>query len=227
MVKKFLSVAMAVCLIAFMILSTPVKAATTQTVMNAIQWADTNGNPIQAHGGGMIKAGSYYYWFGENRDDTGHFQGVSCYRSTDLKNWTYNASTGQYVMWMHWENGNDYGQARAAVAYCSSVDGSYTYQGSFRPMTGQGITDHGIDGYMSRDCSLFVDTDGTAYFISAANENADLMLYKLTSSSFSSYGFCRKTPPGSNGIFFDRSRYVETVCLLERKGWENQWLRGF
>ncbi len=80
---------MAVCLIAFMILSTPVKAATTQTVMNAIQWADTNGNPIQAHGGGMIKAGSYYYWFGENRDDTGHFQGVSCYRSTNLKNWTY------------------------------------------------------------------------------------------------------------------------------------------
>ncbi len=204
--KRIHSVPMAICLLVVMVLSTPVKAAATQNVINAIQWADTSGNPIQAHGGGMIKAGNYYYWFGENRDDTGHFQGVSCYRSSDLKNWTYvrdvltknsaaelnycwverpkvmyNASTRQYVMWMHWENGDHYGEARAAVAYCNSVDGNYTYQGSFRPLAGQGIIDHGIDGYMSRDCSVFVDTDGTGYFISAANENADLMLYKLTS----------------------------------------------
>jgi len=188
-----------------MLFSKPVSAASALSLINAIQWADTSGNPIQAHGGGMIKVGTYYYWFGENRDDTGHFKGVSCYRSTDLVNWTYirdvltknsaselnyswverpkvmyNASTGQFVMWMHWEDGVNYGQARAAVAYCSTVDGNYTYQGSFRPLSGQGITDHGIDGYMSRDCSVFVDTDGTGYFISAANENADLMLYKLT-----------------------------------------------
>ncbi len=203
--KRIQSVSMVLCLIVVMLFSKPVSAASALSVINAIQWADTNGNPIQAHGGGMIKVGSYYYWFGENRDDTGHFKGVSCYRSTDLANWTYirdvltstsaaelnyswverpkvmyNASTGQFVMWMHWEDGVNYGQARAAVAYCNTVDGNYTYQGSFRPLSGQGITDHGIDGYMSRDCSVFVDTDGTGYFISAANENADLLLYKLT-----------------------------------------------
>jgi hypothetical protein len=203
--KKLLSLVLALCLMVVMTNPVPVNAA-TQTVINAIQWADTSGNAIQAHGGGMLKVDSYYYWFGENRDDTGHFQGVACYRSSDLKNWTfirnvltkssaaelnycwierpkvmYNASSGQFVMWMHWENGDHYGEARAAVAYCNSVDGDYTYQGSFRPLAGQGITDHGIDGYMSRDCSVFVDTDGSGYFISAANENADLMLYKLTS----------------------------------------------
>jgi hypothetical protein len=80
----------------------------------------------------------------------------------------YNASTGQYVMWMHWENGQDYGQARAAVAYSSTVDGNYTYQGSFRPL-----------GHMSRDITLFRDDDGTAYMISAARENYDLHLYRL------------------------------------------------
>jgi hypothetical protein len=185
--------------------SIQVDASDLKVVINANQWVDTNGNPIQAHGGGMIKVENYYYWFGENRDDTGHFQGVSCYRSADLVNWTYirdvitknsapelnycwierpkviyNASTGQFVIWMHWENGSHYGEAKCAVAYCNTVDGNYNYQGSFRPFEGQGIRDHGGDGYMSRDCNLFVDSDGSAYFISSSNENMDLMLYKLT-----------------------------------------------
>ncbi|WP_437821101.1 RICIN domain-containing protein [Sorangium sp. So ce1078] len=174
-------------------------------LVNGIQWADTSGKPIQAHGGGVIKVGSYYYWFGENRNPDGTFYAVSCYRSADLRSWefrnhvltmdsdddldpanierpkvVYNASTGQYVMWMHWENGVNYGEARAAVASSSTVDGDYTYHGSFRPMAGTGVTDHGKPGYMSRDCGLFVDDDGEGYFISASNENYDLNLYALT-----------------------------------------------
>jgi hypothetical protein len=41
------------------------------------------------------------------------------------------------------------------------------------------VVDHGKPGYMSRDCTLFADADGTCYFISAANENADLHVYRL------------------------------------------------
>ena len=33
---------------------------------------------------------------------------------------------------------------------------------------------------MSRDCTLYHDDDGTAYFISAARGNADLHIYRLT-----------------------------------------------
>ncbi|HKO50192.1 MAG TPA: RICIN domain-containing protein, partial [Polyangiaceae bacterium] len=153
----------------------------------------------------MIKVADYYYWFGENRNPNGSFYAVSSYRSRDLRNWefrkdvlrstshaelspanierpkvVYNAATGKYVMWMHWENGVDYGEARAAVATSSSVDGDYTYQGSFRPLSASGVTDHGKPGYMSRDCGLFVDDDQKAYFISATNENYDLNLYLLT-----------------------------------------------
>ncbi|ROP42509.1 RICIN domain-containing protein [Saccharothrix texasensis] len=164
------------------------------TVDVGVQFTDTSGNLVQAHGGGVIKVGSYYYWFGENRHPDNLFRAVSVYRSTDLKTWefrnnvltqnshselriswverpkvVYNASTGQYVMWMHWENGQNYGEARAAVAYSSTVDGNYTYQGSFRPL-GQ---------HMSRDITLYKDDDGTAYMISAARENYDLHIYRL------------------------------------------------
>ncbi|MCZ8521315.1 RICIN domain-containing protein [Paenibacillus mucilaginosus] len=167
--------------------------AAAGSVQNGIQFKDTNGNVIHAHGGGAIKVGSYYYWFGENRNADGTFNAVSCYRSSDLKNWEfrkdvltknsaaelnisnierpkviYNNSTGQFVLWMHWENGSDYGQARTAVAYSSTVDGSYTYHGSFRPL-----------GYDSRDMTVYND-NGTAYLISATRVNADLNIYKLT-----------------------------------------------
>ncbi|XXU62098.1 hypothetical protein WME78_25825 [Sorangium sp. So ce1097] len=57
---------------------------------------------------------------------------------------------------MQKENATAYGEARAAVATSSTVDGSYSYRGSFRPL-----------GHMSRDITLFKDDDGTAYMISA------------------------------------------------------------
>lgn len=168
--------------------------AATVAVSNGTQFKDVSAGIVHAHGGGIIKVGEYYYWFGENRNANGTFRYVSCYRSTDLKNWEfrnnvltqssaaelnvanierpkviYNSSTGQYVMWMHKENGSNYGEARAAVATSSTVDGNYTYRGSFRPLN-----------YMSRDITLFRDDDGTGYMISAANENADLHVYRLT-----------------------------------------------
>ncbi|MEV1177429.1 family 43 glycosylhydrolase [Nonomuraea sp. NPDC049784] len=158
------------------------------------QFTDTSGNLLHAHGGGVIKVGSYYYWFGGNRNADGTFRYVSAHRSADLRTWefrnhvltqssaaelqvanierpkvVYNASTGQFVMWMHKENGRDYGEARAAVAVSNTVDGAYTYLRSFRPL-----------GHMSRDITAFVDTDGTGYMISAANENYDLHVYRLT-----------------------------------------------
>jgi hypothetical protein len=164
------------------------------TVGNATQFTDTAGNVVHAHGGGMLKVGSFYYWFGENRNPDNSFRSVSVYRSTDLRTWefranvltqsshpelgsanierpkvVFNQSTGQYVMWMHKETATDYAQARAAVATSSTVDGAYTYRGSFRPL-----------GHMSRDITLFRDDDGTAYMISAARENADLHVYRLS-----------------------------------------------
>src|SRR5215510_4615257 len=59
------------------------------SVLNGTQFTTTTGTPIQAHGGGVIKVGSYYYWFGENRNPNSTLYAVSCYRSTDFKNWEF------------------------------------------------------------------------------------------------------------------------------------------
>lgn len=172
----------------------PAQAA-PQKITNGTQFTDPSGNPVHAHGGGVLKVGSYYYWFGEHRNADNTFRYVDAYRSTDLKNWEfrnhvlteasapelatanierpkvmYNASTGTFVMWMHKENGTDYSEARAAVAVSDTVDGNYTWKGSFRPL-GQ---------HMSRDITVFTDTDGAGYMISAARENYDLQIYRLT-----------------------------------------------
>ncbi|WP_152966142.1 RICIN domain-containing protein [Pseudobacteroides cellulosolvens] len=209
--------------------------AAVGSLKNGTQFKDTAGNIIHAHGGGLIQYGGYYYWYGEYRDSSNLFLGVRCYRSTDLMNWEYrgevlkpssaaelnrcnverpkvmyNASTKEFVMWMHWENGVHYGEARAAVAYCKTPDGNFTYQGSFRPLANSGVVDHGKNGYMSRDCNVFVDTDGKGYFISSANENMDLMLYELTPDYKNVASLKAKLFAGSQR---------EAPCIIKRNGY--------
>ena len=60
------------------------------TVLNGTQFTDVNGDPLHAHGGGVIEVDGYYYWFCENRqEDSNGFRYVSAYRSTDLRNWEF------------------------------------------------------------------------------------------------------------------------------------------
>ncbi|SEO07513.1 Glycosyl hydrolases family 43 [Mucilaginibacter gossypiicola] len=144
-------------------------------------WPDNNRNHVQAHGGGIIKVGDTYFWFGEYRakDNDPDLRYVGCYSSKDLTNWTfrntvikisdpenlgknwvlerpkvyYNKKTQKYVMYMHIDDGN-YKLARVGVAVSDKVDGSYSYLKSFRPL-----------GHESRDIGQFVDDDGAAYLI--------------------------------------------------------------
>ncbi|WP_410588609.1 RICIN domain-containing protein [Amycolatopsis sp. lyj-23] len=203
---------------------TPAAHAAPVTVTNGSQFTDASGALVHAHGGGMLKVGAYYYWFGENRNADDTFRAVSVYRSTDLKTWEYrndvltqssaaelgrakierpkvlyNSSTGQYVLWMHKENGDDYSEARAAVATSSTVDGAYTYRGSFRPL--------GV--HMSRDLTVFEDDDGTAYLASAARDNADLNVYRLTADYTGVSALVRTLWPGS---------YREAPAMFKRNG---------
>ncbi len=136
--------------------------------------------------------------------------GVVMYESEDLLNWEYegvilavssdpsselyapmrferpkiiyNEKTGQYVLWCHYvkypgDHGLEIGTGEAGVAVCDTVNGNYRWMGHFRPIDDDGVV---------RDCTLFKDDDGQAYFvydrdISAICEN-DRCLYfvKLT-----------------------------------------------
>ena len=96
-------------------------------------WPDTEGNHINAHGGGILHFGDTYYWFGEHKSDhtSDALVGVTCYVSTDLVNWRncgvalsvtdqkghdiergcilerpkviYCPKTGKFCMWFHLE----------------------------------------------------------------------------------------------------------------------------
>lgn len=144
-------------------------------------WPDNNGKHVEAHGGGIIKVGKTYYWFGEDRskDNDPEKRYVACYASTDLVHWTfknqviktadpdslgknfvlerpkvfYNKKTKKYVMYMHIDN-SSYKMARVGVAICDKVDGDYKYLKSFRPLN-----------HESRDIGQFIDDDGTPYLI--------------------------------------------------------------
>lgn len=209
-------------LLAVFVTVTPARA-TSVTVTNATQFTDTAGDVVHAHGGGVLKAGSYYYWFGENRNADNSFRYVSVYRSTDLRTWEfrnnvltqssdselasagierpkviYNSTTHKYVMWMHKETATDYSEARVAVAESDTVDGNYTYLGSFRPL---GIT--------SRDMTLYQDGDGSAYLVSSANENADLDIFRLTDDYTGVASLVANPWPGT---------YREAPALFKRGG---------
>jgi hypothetical protein len=174
-------------------------SAASVTITNGSDWLDTAGNPIQAYSGNILKVGSTYYWYGEHAV-SGKFDSVNVYTSTDLKNWTfsnailtkdsatelasskierpkviYNASTKQYVLWAHYENGTDYNLGRVAVATSSIPNGKFTYEGSFRPLD-----------YESRDMTVFVDTDGTGYLITASRKNGGandtMAIFKMNAS---------------------------------------------
>ncbi|WP_138754449.1 immunoglobulin-like domain-containing protein [Paenibacillus sinopodophylli] len=170
-------------------------SAYSDTIRNGEFWYDDEGGMIQAHGGHIIKVEDTYYWFGE---DKGHnsavLKGVSIYASKDLKSWEYrntvltpldhpelasakierpkilyNAKTGKYVLWGHWEESGNYNQANVIVAESDTVDGDYTYVNRFQP-----------GGMQSRDFTVFQDDNGKAYLFSSSNNNADMNVFRLT-----------------------------------------------
>lgn len=167
-------------------------------------WLDTMGNAIHAHGGGIIKVGKYFYWYGENRLGNAF---VSMYRSEDCKNWEFrnNILTCNSVCDTTFksrktnltnESGGKVIIERPKILF-NKVIGKFVLWGHFE--NGINYTEakccvatcDEIDGdycyqgsfnplgEMSRDCTLY-EEDDVAYFISASNDNKDLHVYKLT-----------------------------------------------
>lgn len=202
--------------------------------INGECWKTVDGQTLQAHGGGMLIHDGVYYWYGENRDGPvreidGRKRidnvGVSCYRSTDLLNWThlgvilpavddpdhdldirkvierpkviYNRATGKFVMWLHVDSA-DYKAARAGIAVADSPAGPFRYLHSLRP-----------NNLMSRDQTLFVDDDGTAYHIGASDDNATAMISQLTDDYLDISGKFVKVFHG---------RYMEAFAFTKHDG---------
>lgn len=163
------------------------------SIENGRLWKTVDGETVQAHAPGFVWQGGLWYMVGEDRSHSWN-PDVNLYSSADLTHWKFEkkiiengvtdshlgrsrmierakllccSKTGQYVVWCHWES-RDYRASEAACFVCDSVNGSYRLVWSGRPL-----------GVKSRDCNVFVDDDGTAYFVSTTNENQDLGLFRL------------------------------------------------
>jgi hypothetical protein len=168
-------------------------------------WPDSDGNHIQAHGGGIIKNGDTYYWYGEQRRKglDPNYRYVSCYSSKDLVNWKfqgdalklskpdtmlydegwvlerpkvyYNSKTGKYVMYMHLD-----GRVKGANS------GGYGYA-----RVGVAVSDKATGPFSyvnsfrplekeSRDIGQFIDDDGSAYLIFESRPTKGFYIAKLS-----------------------------------------------
>jgi hypothetical protein len=159
--------------------------ATPDVIRPGEVWPDNRGQHIQAHGGGIIRLGKTFYWFGEERaqglDPAKRY--VSCYSSTDLTHWTshgdvvqladpenfgarwvlerpkvfYNAKTKKFVMYMHIDGNTAEGQYKIARVGVAVSD---KVDGDYKYLRSFRPL-----GHESRDIGQFIDDDGTAYLI--------------------------------------------------------------
>ncbi|XP_078155229.1 uncharacterized protein LOC144551223 isoform X2 [Carex rostrata] len=173
-------------------------------------WLDTDGNPIQAHGGGIFfdARSETYYWYGENKDGaTYHAQhkgtarvdiiGVGCYSSNDLWSWKnegivlrgkernmthdlYKTNVVERPKVIFNAKTNQY------VMWMHIDDGNYN-----KASVGVAISNSPTGpftylysmrphGSDSRDMTLFKDDDGIAYLIYSSRENIDFHVGPLT-----------------------------------------------
>ena len=193
--KKILAVALMACFAATVAAQLHDNAdAAWITIRNGQAWTTAEGAVVQAHAPGFVQKDGLWYMVGEDRSHSWN-PDVNLYSSPDLVNWTfvkkiiqngvtdprlgrsrmierakllYCAKTGRWVVWCHWES-RDYSASEAACFSSATVDGDYRLEWSGRPL-----------GIKSRDCNVFVDHDGTAYFVSTTNENQDIGLFRLS-----------------------------------------------
>ena len=76
------------------------RAAELPLIQPGEIWPDDRGQHIQAHGGGILKFGDTYYWFGEDRSQSNARTNrcVACYSSTNLAQWTFRSGPRFFTM---------------------------------------------------------------------------------------------------------------------------------
>lgn len=180
-------------ILALLTMATEAQPSKWTTIRNGQLWLTAEGDTVQAHAPGFLLWQGRWYMVGEDRAHEWN-PDVNLYSSTDLQHWRferkiiqngvtdprlgrrrmieraklmYNERTGRFVVWCHWES-HDYGASEAACFEAEAIDGSYNLVWSGRPLDTK-----------SRDCNVFTDRDGQAYFISTTNENQDLGLFTL------------------------------------------------
>ena len=161
--------------------------AAPPTILPGAVWPDDRGQHVQAHGGGVIKYGDTFYWFGEDRSQANDPEQryVGCYASPDLASWQFrsqvlqltnveqlqrgwalerpkvfpNAKTGKFVLYFHLDGAYP-GEPRGYNLARVGVATGDTVDGHYTYLKSFRPLDH-----ESRDIGQFIDDDGAAYLI--------------------------------------------------------------
>ena len=173
-------------------------------------WLDTDGNPINAHGGGILYHDGTYYWYGEYKKgqtvlpDSATWEcyrtdvtGVGCYSSANLVDWKFE---GIVLPAVKDDPNHDLHPSKVLErpkvvynpktgkfvmwAHVESADYS-------KAAAGVAVSDSPTGPFtylgsfrpndaMSRDQTVFVDDDGKAYQFASSENNETLYINELT-----------------------------------------------
>ncbi|MES2649356.1 MAG: glycoside hydrolase family 43 protein [Bacteroidota bacterium] len=187
---------------------------------------DTDGNRVNAHGGGVLLHEGTYYWYGEvKKGNTSRVPGsswenyrvpaggVSCYSSKDLINWNYEGlvlrpETTDMLHDLHSSKVIErpkviYNTATGKFVMWMHIDlQDYSFARS-----GVAISDSPAgpfvylrsvqpNGNQARDMTLFVAEDGNAYHFYTSEENATIHVCRLTDDYLSHTKDTKRLLPG-------------------------------
>lgn len=188
----------------------PVFNANAQDIVSGEVWLDTSGNPINAHGGGILYHNGKYYWYGEYKKGKTilpewatwecyrtDVTGVGCYSSLDMVNWTFE---GIALSAVKDDPSHDLHPSKVLErpkvvyntktgkfvmwAHVESADYSKAAAGVAVSDTPTGpfkyLGSFRPNDAMSRDQTVFVDDDGKAYQFYSSEHNATLYISELT-----------------------------------------------
>lgn len=202
-------------------------------------WNDTNGEPINAHGGGIMHYNGMYYWYGEYKKGKTFLPegatwesyrtnvlGISCYSSKDLLNWNFE---GVVLKSVTSDKEHDLHISkvleRPKVVYnkktkkfvmwmhIDSADYSKATAGVAISDSPEGpfvyIDSFRPNGAMSRDQTLFVDEDDKCYQFYSSEDNKTMYISLLTDDYMRPSGVFTRN-------FIDQSR--EAPAVFKYKG---------
>lgn len=202
-------------------------------------WRDTAGNPINAHGGGLLLHGGVHYWFGEIKSGPTRLVpgqswecyrveagGISCYSSSNLRDWKFKGvALAPDTLNPHSDLHTSRVLERPKVIFnertrkfvmwlhVDTEDYAYSRAGVAVSDSPAGpYTYMGSlrpNGQMSRDMTLFKDDDGRAYHVFSSENNATMHIGLLTDDYLAHTGVSKR-------IFIGKSR--EAPALFKHRG---------
>ncbi|MDP9035242.1 MAG: hypothetical protein M3O50_10570, partial [Myxococcota bacterium] len=168
----------------------PVDAGPIRSIQSGVTWLDDKGNPVNAHGGGVVREGDRFYFYGESfSGGTNTFKAFAMYSSPDLMNWTFERNilttqtsgplgpnrvgerphilkcpaTGEYILVAHAADPTYQVDKEVVFATSPTINGQYMFAGILANAVGAPINHSDIGAYQDATAGYVVTEGGASY----------------------------------------------------------------